>query len=687
MKEILDTKKLIKFFGINSTTFNYFNKKLMEFILNNQDNEQFSKNKGIWRDKFKLLYNSQDLTNDLFIIHHYIITLSRIILEEKFGLNIGNKFNILGLNFDWYINVLELDEWVRNEIRKYSIQSSPILVNFYQELVSKSIRHSMGEFYTPDVLARFMIKKKYKYGTKVLDPACGSGIFLIEIIKEILNSKLPVSIKKNYINKIFGIEINPIACLISKINVALILCELIEIQSIDNIFLGNSLDPSNKIIKKIGKVDLIIGNPPWLVYRDIESINFQELIKKIADINKIKPSAKDISNLEMAIVFFYEVPRLFLRKNGEIFFVMTSNILNSSQSSKFRNFYGFKNLEIYNFSKKFFKMKSICLYGIYSNESLKPFPIKIKYFNEKLQIIHESQLVPAYLEGENVRKLISINDKNRLIKISKSFYYNKVFKGADLFPRALLYASVKKVNSKFSIINKDLEATIKSKSKWNDKYYENIEIENDFVFDVLKADLLLPFTYKKLYKVILPIDKNYKKIPIENLPPKMKSFYKKIDLIYRENKKENTKFSNLWENINYQNKLINQNPNLYKVVFNEAGNKLKSAVIKKNIIIDYTLLYYQTANIDECYYLCSILNSEFLNFQLSLIKSSRHYVKRPFKFPIPIFDPLNEKHLRLVELSKTCEKLIKEKKHKNNYNLIIKEQMNEINKIVKEIVI
>ena len=116
-------------------------------------------------------------------------------------------------------------------------------------------------------------------------------------------------------------------------------------------------------------------------------------------------------------------------------------------------------------------------------------------------------------------------------------------------------------------------------------------MENEYIFEVVKANLLIPFYYTKKYKVLLPIDRDFQRIEENKLKPLMKSFYKKINDEYIKNKKVTTKFNELWENLNYQNKLTNQKPELYKVVFNEAGTKLKAAVLDKNILIDYTLLY------------------------------------------------------------------------------------------------
>ena len=60
-----------------------------------------------------------------------------------------------------------------------------LLKEFYSSLVDEQIRHDLGEYYTPDWLAQHLLDQAKYQGdlhAKVLDPACGSGTFLVEAI-------------------------------------------------------------------------------------------------------------------------------------------------------------------------------------------------------------------------------------------------------------------------------------------------------------------------------------------------------------------------------------------------------------------------------------------------------------------------------------------------------------------------
>jgi SAM-dependent methyltransferase len=59
---------------------------------------------------------------------------------------------------------------------------------FFQRLLPRSLRHRLGEYYTPDWLAEFLLDELGYEGDPrrtLLDPACGSGTFLVAAISRI----------------------------------------------------------------------------------------------------------------------------------------------------------------------------------------------------------------------------------------------------------------------------------------------------------------------------------------------------------------------------------------------------------------------------------------------------------------------------------------------------------------------
>ncbi|MHA1328025.1 MAG: hypothetical protein ACTSRH_11980, partial [Promethearchaeota archaeon] len=346
-------------------------------------------------------------------------------------------------------------------------------------------------------------------------------------------------------------------------------------------------------------------------------------------------------------------------------------------SALFRSFKGFSDVSFWMFSKnveKIFNIDFICIFARKSNKTainpnaLNEFPVKYFKFiddNTKNSHLNSSELVnfktdvlvPSSIivrdKKLHVGKLISKNEWLKLIKL-KSSYYKKLFhKGADLNPRALIFLKIKKIGNGLIEGIPDERVFKRAKPPWNKPAFDKVVIEEKYIFNVIKSTELVKFGIFGNYKVFLPCNKKDLKFDINSLSKRAKEFYDQINIYYLKNKKSTTKFQSLMENLNRWGKLINQRQLAsIKVVYNNSGSILNSAVIKGDFIITGDLSFYTSDNIDEAYYLSAILNSNILTEQVRIRKSSRHIFKLPFDLPIQKFNPSNQAHEKLVELGK-----------------------------------
>lgn len=110
------------------------------------------------------------------------------------------------------------------------------LRDFYQDLVPQSLRRSLGEFYTPDWLVDFAVSKVASgdiLGRRFLDPTCGSGSFLIEIIRRkraaAIGAKLaPRELLTVLCSEVWGFDLNPLAVQTSRVNFLMEIADLLE---------------------------------------------------------------------------------------------------------------------------------------------------------------------------------------------------------------------------------------------------------------------------------------------------------------------------------------------------------------------------------------------------------------------------------------------------------------------------
>ena len=109
-------------------------------------------------------------------------------------------------------------------------ESHDLLKVLYQNLIPQKLRHDLGEYYTPDWLASHVLDLVAYDGnpdTRVLDPGCGSGTFLVEAINRIRQwfshhrydcGFSEEGLIQRILNNVVGFDLNPLAVMASRVN-------------------------------------------------------------------------------------------------------------------------------------------------------------------------------------------------------------------------------------------------------------------------------------------------------------------------------------------------------------------------------------------------------------------------------------------------------------------------------------
>jgi hypothetical protein len=115
-------------------------------------------------------------------------------------------------------------------------RSNDVLKGFYQNLVPDILRKSLGEFYTPDWLVEFTLDKVEPVDwlkIRALDPTCGSGSFLLEVIrrkrKAALEARWPsYKVVEHLISTVWGFDLNPLAVQSARVNFLIAIADLLK---------------------------------------------------------------------------------------------------------------------------------------------------------------------------------------------------------------------------------------------------------------------------------------------------------------------------------------------------------------------------------------------------------------------------------------------------------------------------
>lgn len=235
------------------------------------------------------------------------------IIEDGYSYtNMGIRNFLEGDFFSWYADSKQWTTEFFTSVHKlieiideYSAFSLDVVYNpidifkdLYMSIIPQSVRHSMGEYFTPEWLADSVVSQAISMvknkNWKAIDPCCGSGIFIVSLIKHIVAGvdlfTLSVSEKNKIIEKIlervYGIDINPLSVLSARVGYFLALHRLGLDREVEiPVYLGDSaIIPTKKQIDGLDcycyTVDNIKQKPLNIVLpvRLVESKEFGQIM-------------------------------------------------------------------------------------------------------------------------------------------------------------------------------------------------------------------------------------------------------------------------------------------------------------------------------------------------------------------------------------------------------------------------
>ena len=378
LENIEAVQKLLKEKGLTQTTANALLGKIIFFRylidrhvrLNYQEKE---------------LWSNDDLCNCLSNRNEFIAFI-RHIENKDTGFN-GDMFHISESEFDTIgqdalnvlIRLLRSDEISTGQqslfnIYDFSILPIEFISNIYEKFIGKENQETEGAYYTPTFLVDYIVSetigKKLKesndYNCKVLDPACGSGIFLVESLRKIIEKYIAINeitdtntddfrqtLKSIAQENIFGIDKDPSAIQVAIFSVYLTLLDYQKPADIGsfkfpnllgtNFICSDTFDLDNKDLKALEDrklyFDYIIGNPPWKGSGGDEVA--RKYIKERKKEERDKKYCIQVNNNELAEYFVFRASD-FCQKETEVALVIHSmslyNLNSKDGYSPFRQY-------------------------------------------------------------------------------------------------------------------------------------------------------------------------------------------------------------------------------------------------------------------------------------------------------------------------------------------------------------
>ena len=766
--------------------------------------------------------------------HLYRLEEGAIFRDIGFGnLLEGDFFAWYCTEKQWNSDIAECVKQVFSVLTEYEdnkifsgedVHIQDLFKDLYMHVIPDKVRHSLGEFYTPPWLADNLVKRAVEMagtnGWKGLDPCCGSGTFVTVLMRRVLNDVKGKSRKsklKAVLNRVKGIDLNPLAVLTSRINYFINISHLVgdddefeipiylgdssyvpvhemlgkvdclsyEIQTIrapikitlpvsatnDSQLFSKSMtdielhiknqDEGNvaaillELVKKsertsevtssikdlafqlvelerndwngiwariitnflttanIGKFELVVGNPPWIDWKNLPA-NYRERIKSLC-IDHNMFSGDGITggiNLNVCALITNVAADNWLSNGGVLAFLMPENMIFQ------QSYEGFRKLqlsmgdrlyfqEFYDWTRSGHPFKPVqhkfLTYFLSSkvNDYSKGVPVtqfvkKTKSEKGKVISLSECRNVMNYDDVSDLfdmvgRKALVPSKKNTSFAYADSASdvasYKKISgdsvypgrEGVEFYPQELFLLHLKDRRSKVGEVFVDNYQNKKSKHKIA---AATRLLETKYLYPLVKGSSIERFYVPPSeYYVPFPYDKNYEKgrKPVskstlsKNSPKLMKYFNDNKNVIEIQT--------------NYNDRIIGKNNNSEFYAIARVGEyshadcyvafrdntKWQAAVVepvvtpwgekKHPVFQNHAVTICEKPSggfisMDEAHYICAILNAPVVCRFMMSSSDSRSFKIRP-PIAIPEYDAENEKHIALSNLSKmahTCHK-------------------------------
>ena len=189
---------------------------------------------------------------------------------------------VLGINDQGLSNSIE---WAMYQLSRYDFTTikGDILTGIYDRFMDRAQRKKLGEFYTPPSIARYIIKQLgITRDSRVIDPACGSGTFLIEAYRAMIGNDIDrgaaeYADAQDTLTRIAGNDLNTFSSVLAQIQLlwqVLGMRESIELQGFPDIHVTGKVNSLVKLdqqssLERFGELDqpiydAVIGNPPYV---------------------------------------------------------------------------------------------------------------------------------------------------------------------------------------------------------------------------------------------------------------------------------------------------------------------------------------------------------------------------------------------------------------------------------------
>jgi methylase of polypeptide subunit release factors len=638
--------------------------------------------------------------------------------------------------FNWFIGIPDIIESLHSIATQYEHHLKDPETDFikaiFENIFPSAVKHAMGEFYTPDWLANFVIETitendDIAHEKTYLDPTCGSGTFIFNVIRQFQKQS-----NNRIFQQVYGIDLNPVSVLAAKTNYLILYAQQHEFSSDTPLqipiyyadAIQTKFNVSNNLFSEkktndfeditIPLVDYIVGNPPWVNWEYLPKeyrLNTAHLWHHYNLFN-VKGLEAAFIKEDISVLVTYVVLDKYLKENGKLGFVVKETLFKSIKQGE-----GFRKFKIYptNTSINPYRVDDLTLFKPFKEavnktallfiEKGQPLNYPVDYIvwkpnNGKRSFENNMQTAELGRFFEFQYKKAQPCDSKKLnsgwvtvdiedLKKTNAVLGNSAYTGrTGLFTggsNAVFWLNILKGSTKDNL--RITNITERAKNKVD---IVEANIEPHFIFPFITGNELDFWEYKYTKYLVCPHTAETKMYPVglnilKDYPQTLAYFERfKPDLQARKG------FTSFDKHIHLQNYYALQRIGdytfaPYKVAWRFICKEFRPAVIEyakdellgnKNIIPNEKIIFVGLNDRQEAFYLCGVLSSTvYRNTIHSYMVDTQITPSILSRLNLPKFDSSDQNH---VKISNFCEK----GHFSNNKDFFVK----EIDLIVDEMV-
>jgi SAM-dependent methyltransferase len=813
-----NAEDVVRRFGPKSAVFLAARDELEDLWRQASGHSEVSIKREEWDRLLRVVYGSPKGSDDLFLRHTYLALVARLFAYlaiagrlptsgSELQVITGEAFEQLGISnlveedfFAWIADddvverATQLTAGLARHLSVYATSAidEDLLKELYETLVDPIDRHDLGEYYTPDWLADLVLEEAgYTPGTRILDPACGSGTFVFSAVRRLRAAGLSgAELVREAQTNIVGFDVHPLAVTVARANFVLALGddataagELITVPiwmadslAVPEQSFGRPIEVSvpprretadvdgtmparerfvlptemedvqagalaqaaalvaefadlamaeedavkglSAALSKLGAnefvnawtenlrlfrrlvaerrntvwafvlsnavrpqmisrspVDLVVGNPPWLAFRDIDDVGYQQRVTQLAlDYGLIQDRRGwRTGALDLATVFACFSLDHYVRPGGKVAFVLPRGVL-----------YGAKQHDAFRGLGVRVPMRPVAALDLDRVKPLFRVPACVVIVDREKAagdtqwpVREVSGTLPRRNASPVESRELSISDVSELRtqRPGHGPYLDRAIQGATIAPRPFWFVepTPETAAAARKWVRTDSQASQRAKHPWTGVELEG-QIEAEFIYATMLS--VYPFRLGPVKLCALPIDTTNGRVKLltprqvlQRGAPGFHRWLTEAEAIWAERKKDSAAQDvPLHEYLDNHRNLTRQLLGGVRVVYGADGSHVRAAVVETDtlaqasgaraFVFDMNTYWIRVKTSDEAHYLTAVLNSPFVDAAIKTGQTrgawgARHIHRRPFEVvPIPEFDALDESHTQLAELSR-----------------------------------